>query len=363
MKYKIFHISLLLAWFICFALGAQSTVETKTIVRAFRVSPTSKISVSNKYGNLRVELWDKDSIRFEITQTINEKNPVKLAKIRDNISYRFAQIPSGLEVQTLFSEKHSSLIKNVKEATNYLDPQNLQSRINYKITMPTYINLTLELKYGDIILPTLSGNITIDLSNGNLQTGDFNATLNLKQSFGNAYLKKIAQGDLDLNFVELQCESSNNLLINTKSSTIIIDQCGTLRIDSRRDQLTIQNVDELFLTTYFSTIRQLDINKTGQLNFQYGKVSNLSASRELTKLIIDSRMCDVNLKMISPKSYTAVIQAKNTQINLPTDLKPLLSNYKYTIENNPVNFQFGKEPFQSQLIINNSDSDLTISHK
>ena len=341
---------------------AQTYEETKTYTRSFKTNATTLVDISNKYGMVIISTWDKDSVQVKATMKISERNESRFNKIKDNINIEFSFIQNQINAHTVFGNKYSGLIKDVAEATNYLSSNNEGSRINYRIYVPEYINLTIDNKYGDVILPVLKGNVKVTLSNGNIQARDIDGQSDFNLAFGNAKIDKLRQANISLNFVQTDIESAGSLTINGRSSEINIGTVETLRLDTRRDRIYIKKVNSLFGESYFSKLNLGTVINECKMQLSYGDLSMINMSRNFTNLELKSQACDLNIQLSEPKPYKAKIQAKNTYLNLPSDLKSTVSDYKAKIETQPVEFIYS-QPTNLKLKINITGADLKISHQ
>lgn len=52
---------------------AQNVEQTRTINRTFALTKQSSIKVSNKYGNVMLNTWDKDSVGFAVSIRVSER--------------------------------------------------------------------------------------------------------------------------------------------------------------------------------------------------------------------------------------------------------------------------------------------------
>jgi len=60
-------------------VAAQFT-ETKHISKRFKISPESRIEISNKYGKIKINTWEKDSVIFDIKIKVEDKKVIEIGK-------------------------------------------------------------------------------------------------------------------------------------------------------------------------------------------------------------------------------------------------------------------------------------------
>ncbi|MBN2166451.1 MAG: hypothetical protein JW717_09265 [Marinilabiliaceae bacterium] len=342
--------------------NAQMFEEAIKFNKSFNVNAISSVKLLNKYGNIFVSTWDKDSVFIEITLSIFEQNENRFKKVKENIKIEFSKIQNTIVAKTIFGSKYSTLIKDVAEATNYMSASKSQTKIEYRVFVPKYINLIINNKYGDVILPSIKGNVNVELSNGNLQARDLDGTANLSLAFGNAEINNIQMSNMNLNFVSLNIKNTSNISLESRSSEISISNVKTLRLNSRRDEIAIQSAGSVFGETYFSRVLLNKVIKECHLKTSYGDVSILGLEPSFNDLELNSQACNLNIAFKTPNAYNALIRAKDSHLTLPTELKPTIQNYKQQIEFDIVKFIYKQELGLAQVKINISGADLKISH-
>lgn len=363
MIYK--RLSGIIIWFLLVVLPGYSQVfeETKTYSRNFKATATTVVDISNKYGTILVSTWEKDSVSIKITLKILERNENRFNKIKENVSFDFSHSGSSIKANTVFGSKYASLIKNVAEATNYRSADSEQTRIEYQIKVPSYINLTIDNKYGDIILPSLKGNVKITMSNGNLQCRDIDGQTELDLDFGNAEFNNLRQVNASLNFIQLNANKVGSMTLNGRSSQIDIETVETIRLNSRRDKINISKISSIYGESYFSKLQLKTVLKECQLKLSYGRLSMLNMASGFKKLELNSQACDLNIQLTKPQVYNALIQAQNTEISIPPELKSSDPAYESKIETTPIRFLYKQQLSKSKIKINITGADLKISHQ
>jgi hypothetical protein len=338
----------------------QRYEESWQTVRTFKTSPATTVTINNKYGNVKVHTWNNDSVRIEVSGRIADNNQERLKRARSNVDIQIGRNATGIHAETFFGSRHTTFIQGVREVANFSTES--RSKIDYNIYLPINSNLHIINKYGDIVLPTLSGKVTVDLSNGNIQGRDLSDNANLILAFGNARFRNMGNAEISLNFVDLRVEKTGNLDLTSRSSTIQIKTAGTIKLDSRRDKLTFDEVQSIEGSTYFSYLDCALVHETFQLTAQFGEITRVALSQGFKECILDARACNTNIKLVSPDSYTALIRATKGKIDLPAALLPTVPGSHHNIDKEPVSFYHRAKNSSTKLKLNILDGDLKIIH-
>jgi len=329
----------------------------------FYVLPSSTLEVNNKYGNIHFSTWEKDSVDIAISFFISEKNEVKFKKIKDNVNFKITGNSAYMVAETVFGSKYGSFIKNIKEATNLQIPDNSRTRIDYFIKVPAHINLKVNNRYGNIFIPDFNGNLNIDLSNGDFQAKRINGNNHLKLAFGNVLIESMKQSTIDLNFSTTNISEGGQLDINSKSSEVKIAQCDLIKLQSKRDKYTINQLDYLFGETYFSNLSVSQLNKEFNMVMQYGALKRLNISPTFKLIKVNSKYANCTIEIDNPSAYKCSIMASKGSIDLPKALNSSTSNWQNKIETEAITFNYKSSTAKEKVQVNISDASFKLSHK
>ncbi|MBK6962631.1 MAG: hypothetical protein IPH20_01510 [Bacteroidales bacterium] len=156
-------------------LAAQTYSEKREESKTYRVKPGTLVQVSNKYGNANIMNWEKDSVRFEVSISVQSKQPSKLNKnshfhrLRDGFNGQCYQCRTVFTTTAPLSGRCGIVCRKMVNTSN-----NLQ--IHYTVYMPEANPVKIENKFGIIYLDSRKGKQDIILSNGDLQARDFTET-------------------------------------------------------------------------------------------------------------------------------------------------------------------------------------------
>jgi hypothetical protein len=338
---------------------AQEIRETLSTTYLFHTPAGVTLHINNKYGEVKVNTWQKDSVKVEVRRTFIHSNRDQIEKLKNEIDISHSVASNLIRFETTFQQSGKRIFRNIQEATNMVGNER-NSRIEYAVTVPARTNISIVNKYGDVILPNLSGKVSVDLSNGNLQVRKLSGSVNLVLAFGVAIIDELTTANLDLNFVELSLNKANNLTIRGNSSTIDIPEINTLELDSRRDKIKIGKVASISGTTYFSNIRTEHVTSYVNLTLTYGEISKLNLSSQVTECIIVARTCNITLEIDRPMPYSILLKHHKGNLMLPETIKK--SDQKFS-DPELSRYYFRNDLSESKLKMNIYDADLKIIHK
>jgi len=360
MNYK-FIILLILFQLVHKPSSSQGTSETRNFIKTLPVGKESTLEVYNKYGTIQITQWKKDSamIRSEIKAVASNRE--KLDKMFNGISISMTESASQIKAETKFTQNIGMLFENFKGMTSKLISYDSRVEINYFITIPDYINLKIENKYGDVYLEDITDDFSISVSNGSFKANSIgkNSTLNL--TFCDATINSIASGKIDASFSEISSKEVGNITINSISSKYEIKKAGTVTIESRRDKFSIDNIKILKGTSYFTDFSIKNLSHEASLSTRYGKLEIDPIEKGFESVNLNTGYTDVSLGFEPASSYNFDIRHLNSFLvisdkNAKTEKKVLNEDKKEYITSGTT----GTSPGSSKLSIDATHGDIYI---
>lgn len=316
MHYKLIYI-LLICLFQIQVLTGQPFVETKRIKKTVPVNSKMTLELDNKYGNIHINPWDKDSVSVIADIEATSSNLQRLNKMFNGVDVEIAQTDYLVKVETEINQNINDLLETIKGLTDKLIPYESRLRINYVIYAPDYLNTRITNKYGDVYMENNRGEFSLNLSNGSFKANALSGINSLKLVFCNATINKIIHGDINASFSEMSIGESQDLDISSVSSRFDIDIAGKIEIESRRDKFHIGEVNFINGKSYFTDFRIGRLTKEISLETKYGNLDTENIEKGIETIKINSGFTDINLKFDAAVSYNLDIRHVNTYIVLP----------------------------------------------
>jgi len=319
-RLKIIVFAVLIILMIPAYVAAQFT-ETKQINKRFKVTPETRIEITNKYGKVKINTWNKDSIVFDIKIKVEDKKLSKLEKQISEVDFDFINSQHFITARTKIGENQSSFSKEVTNFKETVLQSDGKIDIDMTVWMPKTNQLKVENKFGDVYIDDFAGEIDIILSNGNLKSHDFEGKANLKLSFGDATINQMKTGRLDCNYSEVYIKKADKLQIISKSSDFEITEINELNTESRRDKFRIQLINVLDARGSFSNYRVSELTNNLKLKTEYGDLDIERVATDFKALNIESKSTDINLGFNEKSEFGFEITHTKSQINFDSKME------------------------------------------
>lgn len=360
MNYKaIISIQLILLLFS--SLSAQDESEARSFIKTVNVDKESTLDLNNKYGNIYITTWDKDTalIRAEVTAFAPSQS--KLKKMFDGVTINMTDTKYMIRVQTEFTQNINMLFESFKGMTSKLISYDSRVEINYYINIPEYINLKIDNRYGDLSMENITGSCSISVTNGSFKANSLGKGSSLTLTFCDATINSVSSCKFNSSFSEIELEKAGIISVNSISSKYNIKNVVEIDMESRRDKFFLDYIDKLEGDSYFTDYKIKNLRKGMDLTTRYGSINTDKIAKGFESVNINSGNTDISLEFEEESSYDLDIRHINSFLVLPsknikTEKKSLNEEKKEFMTYGTV----GKSPSSSKLKIDANRGNIYI---
>jgi len=291
------------AWLaISLSSGGQTYENSRTLRKAFRIASNVEVQLINKYGDIHLVPWEKDSVVFDIAFSVTSNKQARADKIFDYVDFDFKATAYYVIAQTVF-EGQNTFWSEMADVASTIFSSGTSTRIDYTVYLPAGNDIRIENKFGNIYTTDHTGKVDITLSNGDMKAHTFSGPTRLKIEFGNVSIDEVTNGYISLGYAELNLEKAGDINFETRSSRLYLNTSENLHLDSKRDRYYIKSVAELTGDLFFS---YLNLDKaTSKINIKtnYGDVKLLDISENFYRMDFSSHYSDITLYMDEDHLY------------------------------------------------------------
>ncbi|WP_203256635.1 hypothetical protein [Hyunsoonleella ulvae] len=338
MKQLHYKISFFLAIMLFSSMVYGQDKLSKEIKKTVPLTNDGALYLENKYGNVFINGWDKDSIKFEISVEVKGKNLEKAKDLLKRINPDFITTTSQVVVKTEITEKNASFFNKYIKKIGPLNSEKANSDINYSIYLPRKAAIEVYNKYGDIIISDWDGKLIADVEHGDLRITDDVLESKLSVKYGKLRANTLTKTNITAKDATISFEKSETLKLDADGATISLVEVGTLDINSNKDDIEINNVNTIHGTIKYSQVtltniwskvnlslnlaelrlKKFGINapvvnlhqKSSEVYVNISKTNfNFSAELEQGVLRIPKTMKDINSKVLDEKNKIRQIRA------------------------------------------------------
>lgn len=271
---RFLQLSIALALLLSMALASKAQDEySKVFDKEFAASNLTTLFVKNKYGQINVENWDRNSISIHVNVTVEHVNSAKAKTLLDAIDVVFSQNGNDVSAVTQFDE---DIMKNSRKLFSSLSDQELS--IDYKIMMPKNVSIDILHKYGDIYMAEFTNKVRVELKYGNinikkLTRGDSDVINTLILAYAGAEIDEVNWLKLDVRYGSgIEVDKARALVIYSRYSKFEIGNLNSLVIDSKYDDFSIGTISNVVSETGYSSLAIEKVLNKMMFTSKYGDI-------------------------------------------------------------------------------------------
>jgi hypothetical protein len=316
MNYKAFILATsLLLW--CLVATGQQVSDSKTFRKSFKAEGIITVDVTNKYGSIHISQTDKDSVSVRVEAEATSDNENKLKGMMSGVDISITKTNDRVIAQTVVGKSVNSFLESFKGITKSFINYDTRLQINYFIECPHGSKLVINNSYGDVYISDPATELTLTLANGSLDAGEIENVRQMNLSFCKAEIRNVRKGQINLNYGEMRCDSAGDISLVIRASKTKIGRVEKLNLDSKRDDITIEEAGIIRGSSFFSDITISALTSEAGMVMKYGNftVNNLLPGFSLIDL--NTSYTDVDFTLAEKSSYDLEIRHTNAYVSLP----------------------------------------------
>ncbi|MEE9348485.1 MAG: hypothetical protein V3U80_00395 [Flavobacteriaceae bacterium] len=267
--------------------------KSKTIEKSFNVDSNTDLIINNRYGNVDITTWDKNTIEISVKITVNGNNKEKVLSKLKAIDVDFTNNKTQVTATTIISKK----TKGFFSSSWFSNASSLSFKINYTVKMPITNSLDVSNDYGSIAIDELEGKASIHCDYGRLFIGSL---LHSKNSINmnytsNSTIEFMESGELNANYSGLSIAEVTNLIIDADYSNFEIDKVKDLSFDCDYGGLKVGSAEKVNGEADYFSMKFNSIYTNFDLNLEYGSIKINSLKKDFKVVNIDADYSGVKI--------------------------------------------------------------------
>ena len=296
------------------------------------------LQISNKYGDVVIQSWDKDQIVIDVKVTVEMSNKEKAQRFLDYIDVQFSEGSDAITAKTVIDDKFNF--------TGWGDSRKFS--IDYNIKMPVGTDLTLANRYGNTDIDELHGLLDLEIKYGNLTAGkltrgNIKPLSKLNIAYGKGKIDETGWLDLTERYVgNMEIIKSQALLLDSKYSKLFLGETSSVVGESKYDNLRIDNINNLVLENGYTTTNIGELTKKLTYNGSYGSFAVDRIPAGFESIDVETHYMGVRLGIDESANYKLEAKVKYGGLKFDEDN---FRNQRRIVENNSneVSGTMGKE--------------------
>lgn len=299
--------------------ASQAFSEKRTFHKTVQVSRETSLELDNKYGNIHIATWEKDSVSVRVELEAFASSGEKLRKMFDGVDISITDVSYLVKATTSFNQSINMLFESFKGMTNKIIPYESRIEIDYYVSAPEYLTMRVINRYGDVYMENNTGKFSLELTNGSFKADNIRKAGEIKISFCDFSINKLEAGNINSSFSEVTIGESEDLSITSISSRFDLRKTGSINAESRRDKFFIGTAGSVRGNSYFTDFNIDEISREINLDTKYGNLNADLIRKSADMINVTSGYTDINLTFDPSLAYNLDIRHTNSFVVLPAD--------------------------------------------
>jgi len=358
---KSFHkltIILLLIPTLTFGIGKTNKKrheKSKKIAKSFTVNNDATLSIDNKYGDINITTWAKNSIEIDVEITIKGDDVGDVEDQLEKIDIEFNDSPNLVEAKTIFKKNKSSWSWWGKS-------KKISYKIIYTVKMPISNNVKLANDYGAISLSELNGEASINCDYGKISIGDLrgnNTDINLDYC-STSTINSMKDGNINIDYSKLTIESATDLKLNADYSSFKLAKATNLDFNIDYGSLVVNEITNATGNGDYTALKFGTVKKNLKVKSDYGSIKIENLANGFESVTIDSEYAGIKIGTSATNNFSFIIDLQYAGFKRNNDNVELL---KSIVKNSKKYYEgiYGKGNSNSKIIIKSEYGSVTFS--
>ncbi len=309
-------------------LAAAQVRMEKDYNQTFDITAESKVEISNKYGEVIVRTWNENKVKISVRVTAEGKSQDVVNKTMSRVDVSLRKIGSLVTADTQIQSSTSgmSFLNNVEDYSKAIFGKQ-KLTVNYEVWLPERIDLSIDNKYGDIYLASMSGQVDVNLGHGDFKGEKFTGRFDMDHSFGKSSMSYVNRGRFILRGADITIDEGSSYSFQSSSSTIRLYNSHYAKFDSRNDKIYVVNINELVGLGRFTNLQAERLMKSADLNFNFGEINLSQLDQKFKSINLIGKSTDINLVLNQASYIHATIKGPEDKMIVPNSMMSLTRDF------------------------------------
>ena len=258
------------------------TTKKENVTKVYGISQSGNLDITSSFGtNIEILTWDRNEVKVvsELTyEDGNNKDDIdKLLNAFKNMSAESSRNALKLNLILIKSSSHNGRAFRRSENTTILyndDKTSLDGskiKTTYTIWIPETLNVKADSKFGKIKMSSIKGNVDFNLSNNNLEMGDFGESGIFNTRFSAITIGSGGTSKFDVNNGNVNASGLKNVTIDARFSNFNIEKAHDVSMIFNNGTAVFGTLNDIDVSARFSTIRIENNAGKSKFDFQNSK--------------------------------------------------------------------------------------------
>lgn len=203
--------------------------KKKQYSKSYALSGNDLVSLTNKFGQLKINTWNKNEVKVDVTITAEAGTDERAQKILDNIDISDGKNSNGVYFKTTMGNTNN-------RGTRVHKNEKTSFRVDYEVYLPAGNPISATNEFGSTTIGDHTGEASIVSKFGSVKAGRLSNTKKIEIEFGSMVLESMHNGKLVIKF------SSADVRNTSGSLDVVVEHSrAKLKLDNEVKDLKVKN--------------------------------------------------------------------------------------------------------------------------
>lgn len=324
MKSK-FNLTIALLLFSTLLANAVGAEFSKQYRKSWPKSGVTGVQITNKFGEVKVSDMGGDSVTIKVLITIDSASESRSRELMSKIQIDLKKTGGLVTGETTIEDNF-----NVKGTFS----------IDYLVNVPKDRDLTINNKYGNVVINELNAKGDFDVSYGSMTAGKMRSPagnpVKIVVSYGKATLETVNEANIEIKYSKLYADEINQVLLDSKYSTLNIGKIASLTLDSKYDGFNIDEIGKLKSISKYTNYKIGTLTGSLDLDTGYGSVRIDKVGPKFDKIQITNSYGGISIGL-NDLSYKIKADCDYCDVNYPESRykgNKIRENHSFSLDGN-----------------------------
>ena len=277
--------------------GAAYTLE-ESFQETLPQEEATKLSVSNRNGNIEVSPWQEEKIRIEAIKKIKAANKKKAREYAEELKIEISREGRKIIIRTIRPE--------LEERRGFwgifrISKGEIQAKVDYNIRVPEKLDLNLRSRNGSIKTGGIQGDVTGETRNGGIQIDDVEGEIFARSRNGGIQMSNISGP------VDVETRNGKISLSEIIGSVETVTRNGNIRVDQADEDVSAHSRN--------GSISLLKIGGSVNASTRNGKIWTEITGKSFQGCDLSTRNATITLIVPGSLSADLDVYTRNGKVN------------------------------------------------
>lgn len=283
----------------------------KSVVKVYDVNARNELHIENQFGHVKVNLWDRNEIRVDISILANATSDDRAQQYLDGVEIIERRQGDQIFLRTSIDKTNfngNSWSTNVWRKDGKKEENKNGIQIDYTISMPKNNALSVKNQFGNTSIPS------------------FHAPLTVVNKFGNFYATDLKgdKVDIDVQFGAGEIREMDNGKLDFQYSKLVLDKANVIILNNKFGKMQIGEVNKIDANIGYSGARIGTLRETCKVKLEFSggfRIEQLPRSAEMVDILAN---------------YSSVVLPVAENVNSNFDVTVQYGNFRYPSDNSRI---------------------------